>query len=44
MEFKVVFNFRADADGLEFLNNAKQIIEAAGFALETTVFAESNDN
>lgn len=44
VKFKVVFKFKPDACGLEFLSKAKQIIEAAGFILETTVFAESYDN
>jgi hypothetical protein len=44
VRLKVVFKFKPDAGGLEFLSKAKQIVEAAGFTLETTVFAESYDN
>ena len=44
VRFRVVFKFKPDQAGLEFLAKAKQIIEGAGFSLETEVFAESYDN
>ena len=44
VKFRVVFKFKPDQTSLEFLAKAKQIIEEAGFSLETEVFAESDDN
>jgi hypothetical protein len=44
VRFRVVFKFKPDQAALEFLAKAKQIIERAGFSLETEVFAESYDN
>ena len=40
---KVVFEFKPDARGLEFLSEAKKIVEAAGLRLETKVFADYQD-
>jgi hypothetical protein len=42
--FKVVFKYRPDQDGWQFLAKAKDVIEAAGFSLRHEVFAESYDN
>ena len=42
--FKVVFKFRPDAQGLQFLARVKDVIESAGFSLRHEVFAESHDN
>jgi hypothetical protein len=42
--FKVVFKFRPDRQGWQFLARAKDVIEAAGFSLRHEVFAESYDN
>jgi hypothetical protein len=42
--FKVVFKFRPDAQGWQFLTRAKQVIESAGFSLRHEIFAESYDN
>jgi len=41
VRFKVIFNSKPDAAALEFLSKAKEIIESAGFMLETEVFTES---
>jgi hypothetical protein len=43
-EFVPTEKFKPDRAGIEFLPKAKQVIEAAGFSLETEVFAESYDN
>ncbi len=42
--FSVVFKFRPDRAGREFLARAQKVIESAGFCLRYEVFAESNDN
>ena len=42
--FKVVFKFRPDAQGQQFLARAKKVIESAGFGLRQEVFADSYDN
>jgi hypothetical protein len=44
VEFRVVFKFRPDAEGIEFLNRARLVIESAGFSLRYELFAESYDN
>lgn len=41
VKFKVVFKFKPDAEAQEFLRKAKEVIESAGFTLETTLFDES---
>jgi hypothetical protein len=41
--FKVVFKFRPDPQGFQFLANAKSVIELAGFSLQEA-FAEPSDN
>ena len=41
---KVVFKFRPDQDGRNFLARAKGEIESAGFTLRHEIFAESYDN
>lgn len=40
VRFRVVFKFKPDQAALEFLAKAKQIIEGAGFSLETEVAAK----
>lgn len=42
--FKVVFKYRPDKEGQEFLAKAREVIEKAGFELRSEVFAESYDN
>jgi glycerophosphoryl diester phosphodiesterase len=42
--FKVVFKFKPDMQGWQFLARAKDVIESAGFSLRHEVFAESYDN
>ncbi len=42
--FSVVFKFRPDRAGREFLAKAQKVIESAGFCLRYEVFAESYDN
>jgi hypothetical protein len=42
--FQVVFKFRPDTSGLQFLTKAKEVIESAGFTLRYEAFAESYDN
>jgi hypothetical protein len=42
--FEVVFRFKPDRSAQAFLSRAKTIVEGAGFALRTTVFAESYNN
>ena len=40
--FKVVFKFKPDREGLQFLGKAKMIImKTAGFDLKHEIFAES---
>ena len=41
VKFRAAFKFNPDQGALEFLARAKEIIEGAGFSLETQVFAES---
>ena len=41
---KVVFKYKPDQQGWQFLARAKVIIESAGFILQHEVFAESYDN
>lgn len=42
--FKVVFKFRPDPAGQQFLVKAKEVVESAGFSLLHEVFAESYEN
>jgi hypothetical protein len=42
--FNVVFKFKPDAQGFQFLDKAKEVIESAGFNLRHEVFAESYGN
>jgi len=42
--FKVVFKFKPDMPGWQFLTRAKDVIESAGFSLRHETFAESYDN
>jgi hypothetical protein len=42
--FKVVFKYKPDQEGWQFLARAKAVIESAGFSLRHEVFAESYDN
>jgi hypothetical protein len=44
VKFRVVFKFKPDQAAIEFLAKAKEIIEGAGFSLETEEFAGSSDN
>ena len=44
VRFAVVFKFKPDMEAVDFLRKAKEVIESAGFSLETSVFAESYDN
>lgn len=44
VKFRVVFKFKPDKAATEFLTKAKEVIEGAGFSLETEVFAESYNN
>jgi len=41
---KVVFKYKPDQEGSEFLSRAKAVIESAGFGLRHELFAESYDN
>lgn len=41
---QVVFKYKPDQQGWQFLARAKDVIEAAGFILQHEVFAESYDN
>ena len=41
---KVVFKFRPDRDGWNFLAKAKAVVESAGLSLRHELFAESCDN
>lgn len=41
---KVVFKYKPDQQGWQFLVRAKEVIESAGFSLRHEVFAESYDN
>jgi len=40
----IVFKFRPDSQGIQFLARAKDVIESAGIILRYEVFAESYDN
>jgi hypothetical protein len=40
----IVFKFRPDQDGWNFLAKAKLVIESAGLSLRHEIFAESYDN
>ena len=42
--FKVVFKYKPDQEGWQFLARAKEVIESAGFSLRHEVFAESYEN
>ena len=42
--FEVVFKFKPDSAGREFLIKAKKVIESAGFSLRYQIFAKSYDN
>jgi len=42
--FSVVFKYRPDQEGWDFLARAKTVIESAGFTLRHEIFAESHDN
>jgi hypothetical protein len=42
--FNIVFKFRPDAKGMQFLERAKRVVESAGFKLQQELFAESYDN
>jgi hypothetical protein len=42
--FDVVFKYRPDQEGRNFLGRARQVIESAGFSLRDELFAESYDN
>jgi hypothetical protein len=41
---KVVFKYKPDQEGWQFLTKAKAVIESAGFSFRHEVFAESYDN
>jgi hypothetical protein len=41
---KVVFKYKPDHEGWQFLTKAKEVIESAGFSLRHEIFAESYDN
>lgn len=42
--FKIVFMFRPDEAGREFLFKAEKVVVSAGFSLRHELFAESYDN
>jgi hypothetical protein len=42
--FRVVFKFKPDTQGFQFLDRAKHVIESAGFSLRHEVFAESGSS
>jgi hypothetical protein len=42
--FSVVFKYRPDRGGCNFLARARAVIESAGFTLRHEIFAESYDN
>jgi hypothetical protein len=42
--FNVVFKFRPDREGVQFMNRAQQVIESAGFRLSQELFADSYNN
>jgi hypothetical protein len=44
VSFRVVFRFRPDDEGQQFLKRAQAVTESAGFQLTWEVFAESYDN
>jgi hypothetical protein len=41
---QVVFKYKPDHEGQQFLARAREVIESAGFSLRYKVFAESYDN
>ncbi|SRR5258708_37277350 len=42
--FNIVFKFRPDLQGVQFLTKVKEVIESAGLSLRYEVFAESYGN
>jgi nucleotide-binding universal stress UspA family protein len=42
--FNVVFKYKPDSEGEQFLSRARAVIESAGFKLKSEIFAESYDN
>ena len=40
----IVFKFKPDAEGLQFLERAKRVVESAGCEMAYELFAESYDN
>jgi hypothetical protein len=42
--FRVVFKYKPDKEGRQFLERARTVIESAGFRLRHELFAESYDN
>lgn len=42
--FRVVFKFKPDREGSQFIDRARTVIESAGFHLRQEVFAESYNN
>jgi hypothetical protein len=44
VRFDIVFKYKPDRDGRLFLRRAREVIESAGFALGSQIFAESWDN
>lgn len=42
--FKVVFKYRPDREGTQFLERARQVLESAGFQLRHELFVESYNN
>ena len=41
VRFAIVFKFKPDKEAVAFLRKVTNVIESAGFSLETSVFAES---
>jgi hypothetical protein len=41
---KIIFKFKPDLSGCQFLARAQDVIKSAGFELQQEVFAESYDN
>jgi hypothetical protein len=41
---KIVFKFKPDLEGREFLSRAKKIVESAGLGFSQELFADSYDN
>ncbi len=44
VSFHVVFKYKPDDEGKKFLARARQVIESAGFSMNSDVFADSYDN